>query len=86
MVDPIIDRAGKRLVLDRLTSELGIALDAVLAVGDGANDLDMIEAAGMGVAYHAKPLVAASARARIDHGDLTALLYIQGFRAEDIRV
>ena len=52
-----------------------------LAVGDGANDLAMISAAGLGVAYHAKPIVAAAAGARIDHGDLTALLYAQGYRA-----
>ncbi len=52
-------------------------------VGDGANDLGMIEAAGLGVAYHAKPAVAAAAAARIDHGDLTALLYAQGYRREE---
>ena len=51
--------------------------------GDGANDLGMIEAAGLGVAYHAKPAVAAAAAARIDHGDLTALLYAQGYRREE---
>jgi phosphoserine phosphatase len=54
-----------------------------MAVGDGANDLAMIEAAGLGVAYHAKPLVAAKARVCINHGDLTALLYLQGYRASD---
>ena len=53
-------------------------------VGDGANDLGMIEAAGLGVAYHAKPAVAAAAAARIDHGDLTALLYAQGYRRESL--
>ena len=52
----------------------------MLAVGDGANDLDMIRLAGMGVALHAKPAVAAEAKIRIDHGDLTALLYLQGYR------
>ena len=51
--------------------------------GDGANDLGMIEAAGLGVAYHAKPAVAAAAAARIDHGDLTALLYAQGYRRDE---
>ncbi len=55
----------------------------LLAVGDGANDLAMLEAAGLGVAFHAKPKVAAAAHARIDHGDLTALLYAQGFRREE---
>ena len=54
-----------------------------MAAGDGANDLAMIEAAGLGVAYHAKPAVAAAAAARIDHGDLTALLYVQGYRGAD---
>ena len=52
-------------------------------VGDGANDLGMIEQAGLGVAYHAKPAVAAAAAARIDHGDLTALLYAQGYRRDE---
>jgi len=54
-----------------------------LVVGDGANDIAMIEAAGLGIAYHAKPKVAAVAAARIDHGDLTALLYAQGYRREE---
>jgi phosphoserine phosphatase len=52
-------------------------------VGDGANDIDMLQAAGMGVAYRAKPAAAKAARARINHGDLTALLYIQGYHARD---
>jgi phosphoserine phosphatase len=56
-----------------------------IAVGDGANDLPMLQAAGLGVAFHAKPAVAAQARARVDRSDLTALLYAQGFRAQDIR-
>jgi phosphoserine phosphatase len=64
-----------------------LPLSAALAVGDGANDLAMIEAAqeagGLGVAFHAKPLVAAAARARVDHGDLTALLYLQGYAASE---
>ena len=55
-----------------------------LAVGDGANDLAMIGAAGLGVAYHAKPVVAAAARARVEHGDLRAVLYAQGYRATEI--
>jgi phosphoserine phosphatase len=54
-----------------------------MAIGDGANDLDMILEAGLGVAYHAKPKVAAEAPARIDHRDLTALLYVQGYRREE---
>ena len=54
-----------------------------MAVGDGANDIAMIEAAGLGVAYHAKPAVAAAAAARIDHADLTALSYVQGYRLSE---
>ncbi len=54
-----------------------------MATGDGANDLPMIEAAGLGVAYHGKPIVAQAAQARIDHGDLTALLYMQGYRRDE---
>ena len=53
-------------------------------MGDGANDLDMLQAAGLGVAYHAKPVVAAAARARVDHADLRALLFAQGYRADEI--
>jgi phosphoserine phosphatase len=62
---------------------LGIEPGDALAVGDGANDLAMIKQAGLGVAYHAKPIVADAARARIVHGDLTALLYLQGYRDEE---
>ena len=54
-----------------------------MAIGDGANDMDMIAEAGLGVAFHAKPKVAAAAPARIDHGDLAALLYVQGYRKEE---
>ena len=62
---------------------MGLGLSETLAVGDGANDLAMIEAAGLGVAYRAKPVVAAQADARIDHQDLTALLYFQGYGADE---
>ncbi|MBT4044481.1 MAG: phosphoserine phosphatase SerB, partial [Rhodospirillaceae bacterium] len=55
------------------------------AVGDGANDMAMVKAAGLGVAYHAKAVLAQAAMARIDHGDLTALLYLQGYRAEQFQ-
>ena len=83
VAEPILGRAAKAEAL----SEIAIGRDAdagdVLAVGDGANDLDMIRLAGMGVALHAKPAVAAEARIRIDHGDLTALLYLQGYRREE---
>ncbi len=81
--EPILGREAKLGTLIELRDRLGIAASETMAVGDGANDLAMIEAAGLGVAYHAKPKVAAAAHARIDHGDLTALLYAQGYaRAE----
>lgn len=81
--EPIIGREAKLAALEETRAELGLSADETLAVGDGANDLAMIGAAGLGVAYHAKPQVAASAQVRIDHGDLTALLYLQGYsRAE----
>ncbi len=60
-----------------------MTVEETLAVGDGANDLDMLEAAGLGVAYRAKPAVAAAAQARVDHSDLTALLFAQGFKADE---
>ncbi|WP_380786753.1 phosphoserine phosphatase SerB [Sphingomonas sp. R86521] len=75
---PIVGSDTKLATLEAAVTERGIAIEATLAVGDGANDLAMIRAAGLGVAYHAKPVVAAAAAARIDHGDLTALLYAQG--------
>ena len=84
VIEPIINRDGKRQALRAIEAERGIANEAVLAVGDGANDLDMLAAAGLGVAYHAKPAVAEAASARIDHADLTALLYLQGYRADEI--
>jgi phosphoserine phosphatase len=76
---PIVDKDTKRQRLLDLVDERGLAPSQTLAVGDGANDLDMIGVAGFGVALHAKPAVAAAAGIRIDHGDLTALLYLQGF-------
>ena len=81
--EPILGREAKLAALKDLTARRGLTPDATLAVGDGANDLAMLLAAGLGVAYHAKPLVAAQAQARIDHGDLTALLYLQGYRREE---
>jgi phosphoserine phosphatase len=83
VAEPILGRDAKRERLRALAGERGLPLDAALAVGDGANDLDMLTEAGLGVAYHAKPLVARTARARIDHADLTALLYLQGYRDEE---
>ena len=79
VAEPILGREAKRATLIELRDRLGVAPHETLAAGDGANDLAMIEAAGLGVAYHAKPKVAAAAHARIDHGDLTALLYLQGY-------
>lgn len=75
---PIVGAATKKATLLDYRGALGLADSATLAVGDGANDLAMIETAGLGVAYRAKPIVAAAAMARIEHGDLTALLWAQG--------
>lgn len=82
--DPILGREAKLEALERETARLGYSPSDALAVGDGANDLDMIKRAGLGVAYHAKPVVAAAAGASIVHGDLTGLLYLQGYRASEI--
>lgn len=76
---PILGRAAKVAALDDICDRLGITADQAMAVGDGANDLGMLGRAGSGVALHAKPTVAAQAGLRIDHGDLTALLYLQGY-------
>lgn len=81
---PIVDKYTKRDRLAALAAERNLPLSQTIAVGDGANDLDMIRIAGFGVALHAKPAVAAEAGIRIDHGDLTALLYLQGYSDEDI--
>lgn len=83
VAEPILGRAAKARSLEAISARLGITPDEAIAVGDGANDLDMLALAGTGVALHAKPAVAAAARVRIDHGDLTALLYLQGFRRRD---
>jgi phosphoserine phosphatase len=81
--EPILGRAAKLATLVELRESFDLDEIDTLVTGDGANDLGMIEAAGLGVAYHAKPAVAAAAAARIDHGDLTALLYIQGYRRDE---
>lgn len=81
--EPILNRDGKRETLERTAAERNIPLEAALAVGDGANDLDMLARAGLGVAFRAKPVVAATAKARVDHADLTALLYLQGYRRDE---
>jgi phosphoserine phosphatase len=81
VAEPILGRAAKAEALKAISARLGITPEDAIAVGDGANDLDMLTLAGTGVALHAKPAVAAEARVRIDHGDLTALLYLQGYRS-----
>ncbi|HTK33891.1 MAG TPA: phosphoserine phosphatase SerB [Caulobacteraceae bacterium] len=83
VAEPILGREAKLEALNAEAQSLGLALADTLAIGDGANDLAMIEAAGLGVAYRAKPIVAQQADARIDHSDLTALLYFQGYAAEE---
>lgn len=80
--EPILGREAKLSALLEEAAALQLPLAAALALGDGANDLAMIEAAGLGVAYRAKPIVAAQADARIEHTDLTSLLYFQGYSAE----
>lgn len=80
---PIVDSGTKEATLLAAMAERGLKPHQTLAVGDGANDLAMIRKAGLGVAYHAKPIVAAAAGARIDHGDLRALLYAQGIARRD---
>jgi len=80
---PILGKEAKLAMLERLCHEHGLPLAEALTVGDGANDLPMLKAAGLGVAFHAKPVVAAEVPARIAHGDLTALLYLQGYRQYD---
>lgn len=83
VVEPILGHNAKLSALKETAARMGLALRDTLAVGDGANDLMMLEAAGLGVAYYAKPKVAAGAHARIDHTDLTALLYAQGLARAD---
>ncbi|WP_180897206.1 phosphoserine phosphatase SerB [Martelella soudanensis] len=83
VADPILGREAKVEALRDVAARRGISEADIMAVGDGANDLGMIRLAGSGVALHAKPKVAAEASIRIDHGDLTALLYIQGYRLEE---
>ncbi|PSJ63724.1 phosphoserine phosphatase SerB [Pseudaminobacter soli (ex Li et al. 2025)] len=79
VTEPILGRAAKAEALLDISARLGLSPEDAIAVGDGANDLDMIRLAGTGVALHAKPAVAAEAKVRIDHADLTALLYLQGY-------
>jgi phosphoserine phosphatase len=83
VAEPVLGRAAKLATLVELRESFDLDEIDTLVVGDGANDLGMIQQAGLGVAYHAKPAVAAAAAARIDHGDLTALLYVQGYRRNE---
>lgn len=80
---PILGKQAKVEALEQITKRLGIAEADVIAVGDGANDLGMLKRAGTGVALHAKPSVAAECDVRINHGDLTALLYVQGYARDE---
>ncbi|TAU89647.1 phosphoserine phosphatase SerB [Rhizobium leguminosarum] len=83
VAEPILGKQAKVDALNEIAARLGISPAEAIAVGDGANDLGMLHLAGSGVALHAKPAVAAEAQMRINHGDLTALLYIQGYRKTD---
>ncbi len=80
VAEPVFDRAAKAAAVAQLCRRRRLTPDQACAVGDGANDLEMLGAAGLGVAYRAKPIVRAAARFRIDHGDLSALLFLQGYR------
>ncbi len=83
VADPIVGKEAKLATLKELRERLNLTHSDTMAVGDGANDLAMLEEAGLGVAFHAKPAVAAAAHARIDHSDLSALLYCQGYRESE---
>jgi phosphoserine phosphatase len=81
VAEPILGKEAKLQQLHAYCQQLGLPLSASLAVGDGANDLPMLQASGMGVAFRAKPIVAKQAAFCVQHGDLTALLYLQGLPA-----
>jgi phosphoserine phosphatase len=83
VAEPILGKAAKVQALEEISARLGISPAEAVAVGDGANDLGMLGIAGMGVALHAKPSVQAECQVRVNHGDLTALLYLQGYRREE---
>jgi phosphoserine phosphatase len=85
VAEPILGRAAKLQALIEIAGQLDVGTDAALAVGDGANDISMVEAAGMGVAYHAKPALEDRADAVIRHSDLTALLHLQSYREDEFR-
>ncbi len=83
VIPPILGSAAKKQALEQFINEQKISPEETLAVGDGANDLEMIKASGLGVAYYAKPIVAAEADASVNHTDLTTLLYMQGYKKSD---
>ena len=83
VAEPILGRQGKRAALEETAEGLGLDLADTLAIGDGANDLDMLARAGLGVAFHAKPKVRGEARVAIDHADLAAVLFLQGYRRDE---
>ena len=83
VADPILGKEAKLQALNEISARLGITPGQAIAVGDGANDLPMLQAAGTGVALHAKPRVQAECAVRVNHGDLTALLYLQGYAREE---
>lgn len=83
VADPILDKNSKVSALRDIADRKSLSLHDTVAVGDGANDIPLLAAAGLGVAFHAKPKVRAAASARIDHSDLTALLYLQGYHMAD---
>jgi phosphoserine phosphatase len=85
VAEPILDRRAKLEALEQLAAARGLPLATAAAVGDGANDIPMLQAAGLGVAFRGKPAVAATTRFRLDHADLTGLLYLQGYRAAEFQ-
>ncbi len=86
LIGEIISRPAKLEILDALLAERGLGRDAGVCIGDGANDLDMLGGAGLGIGFHAKPIVRQEAPVLIDHTDMTTLLYYQGYRAQDFVV
>ena len=83
VLEPILGKEAKLAILRRLIAERGLATSETAAIGDGANDIPMLQAAGLGVAYQGKPVVSGAARARIDYTDLRTLLFYQGYRNVD---
>jgi phosphoserine phosphatase len=84
VIPPILDKQSKLDTLAELCTQLGIQMQDAATIGDGANDIPMLEAAGLGCAFHAKPAVTSAAQYRLDHSDLTGLLFLQGYRAEQL--